>query len=58
MSRNDRDEKRALLDLATDLLIPGVASPKLALVEPDFDAAGPQRLTNAPRRFGVLRGVT
>ena len=54
---NDRDEQRAVLNLFPDLLVPGVSSPKFALVEPDLDAGGTKRIANAFRRLGVLRGV-
>jgi hypothetical protein len=45
-ARDDRNEKRAGLDLLADRPVPGVPAPQLALVEPDLDAGGSQCLTN------------
>ena len=47
---------QVLICLRIDL-IPGIAAPQLALVEPDFDAGGAQRLANPLRRLRILRGV-
>src|ERR1700746_2104 len=55
--RDDGNEERALADLATDLLVPHITAPQLALVEPDFDARGPKRIADATRGIGVLRTV-
>ena len=55
--RNDGDKQRAVADLLADLVVPRISAAQLALVEPDLDAARPQRLANAPRRLGILRGV-
>ena len=55
--RDDREEQRAGLDLLADRLVPRIPAPKLALVEPDFDASGAQRLANPLGRLRVLRGV-
>lgn len=50
--------QHALLDLFADVRIPLVAVLKTAVgIEPDLDPARPQRLTNALRRFRVLRGI-
>jgi len=38
--RDHRDEQTAVVDLLSDLAIPGVPAPQLALIEPDFDARG------------------
>jgi hypothetical protein len=38
--RDDGNEKRTTLDLASDGCIPGIATAQLTLVEPDFDAPG------------------
>ena len=45
--RDDRNEKGALIDLFANLPIPGIPSPKLALVKPDVDAGCAERLRNA-----------
>jgi hypothetical protein len=37
---HDRQEQSAAFDLPADRHIPGFAAAQLALVEPDFDAAG------------------
>jgi hypothetical protein len=50
--REDREEQGAGLDLLADQLIPGVPAPQLALVEPNLDSAGSQRLANP---LGSLR---
>jgi hypothetical protein len=55
--RDDGDKQRAVADLLADLVVPRISAAQLALVEPDLDAARPQRLANAPRRLGILRGV-
>jgi hypothetical protein len=44
--RNDRYEQRAVVDLLTNLPVPGVSAAQLALVEPDLDAGGSQCLAN------------
>jgi len=54
---NDGHEQRAFANLAADLLVPDIPTAQLALVEPDFDAAGSQRLANASGSIRVLRGV-
>jgi hypothetical protein len=57
VSGDDGDEERAGLDLLMDRLVPGIPAPKLALVEPDLNARGSQRVANAPSSLGILRGV-
>ncbi len=55
---DNRRMQHALLDLFADVRIPLVAVLKTAVgIEPDLDPARPQRLTNALRRFRVLRGI-
>jgi hypothetical protein len=49
-----RNEDSASLNLLADHLIPRIAAPQLALVEPDFDAGGTQRLANSLRRLRIL----
>ena len=51
---NDRNEQRAVLDLAPDLLIPGVPTAQLTLIEKDLDAARTQRIANPLRRLRIL----
>ena len=46
VGRNDGNEERAAVDLATDLLIPHVPAPQLALIEKDLDAGRTQCLAN------------
>src|SRR6516162_834539 len=55
--RGDGNEERAVADLATDLLVPHIPAPQLALIEPDFDALGPKRVADPTRSIGVLRSV-
>jgi hypothetical protein len=50
-------EQRALPYLLSDLRIPCVAAAQFALVEPNLDAMGSQRLRDALRSRGVLAGV-
>src|ERR1019366_7379876 len=57
VGRNDRNEQRAVADLAPDLLIPHVPAAKLALVEEDFNAGRTQCLANLLRRLRILGGV-
>jgi hypothetical protein len=45
------------MDLLPDLPIPGVATTKFTLVEPDFDTGGAECLANPLGRPRVLRGV-
>ena len=56
-ARDDRHEQRAIVDVPPDLPVPGIAAPQLALVEPDLDAGGPERVANVPRGLRILRGV-
>jgi hypothetical protein len=55
--RNDGNKERTVVDLAPDLLIPGISAPQLALVEPDLDARCAQGPANAPGGLLVLRGI-
>src|SRR5215469_15727364 len=55
--RGDGNEERAVANLTTDLLVPHIPGPELALVEPDFDALGPKRIADPTRSIGVLRSV-
>ena len=57
MGRNDGDKERAVVDLLADLPVPSISAPQFALVEPDLDVGGPQRIANALSRRGVLRRV-
>ena len=52
VSRNDRNEQRAFLDLAPDLLIPNVPAAQFALIEPHLNSSGSQCLAYG---FGSLR---
>jgi hypothetical protein len=56
-SRNDRYEQTAAVDLLANLAIPNIASPQLALIEPDLYAGCTQCIANLLRRFGILRGI-
>ena len=51
---NNGNEQRAVLDLAPDLLIPGVPTAQLTLIEKDLDAARTQRIANPLRRLRIL----
>jgi hypothetical protein len=42
------------VDLVTDLLIPRIPAPQLALIEKDLDAARTQCVGNLLRRPGIL----
>jgi hypothetical protein len=57
MLGDDRNEQRAVVDLAPNLLVPEVPASQLALIEKDLDAGGTQRLANLLSGFRVLRGV-
>ena len=52
-----RDEQGAVVDLLADLVIPDVPAAQFALVEPDLDPGGPQRLADTACRLGILGGV-
>ena len=54
---NDGHEKRAVVNLTPDLLIPGVPAPKFTLVEPDFNTGAAECLENPLGRLRILRGV-
>ena len=54
---DQRNEERAVVDLAPDLLIPDVTAAQLALVEPDLDTGRAQRLANPLGSLRILRGV-
>ena len=43
---NDGHKKCTLVELASDLLVPGIPAAQLALIEPDFDTGGAQGLGN------------
>ena len=55
--RDERHEESAVVDLVTDLLIPRVTAPQLALIEKDLDAGRTQGLANPLRSLRILRGV-
>ena len=57
MGRDDREEERAFPYLVANLLVPNIAAPKFALIEPDFDAGGSQCVGDTSRRLGILRGI-
>ena len=54
---SERHVRCPVLDLLPDFVIPGIAPAQLALVEPNLDARRRQRIANALRRLGILRGV-
>jgi hypothetical protein len=45
------------VDFVSDLLIPRVPAPQLALIEKDLDAGRTQCLANLLGRLDILRGV-
>src|SRR4051812_43495064 len=55
--RNNRHEQRAFLDLFANLCVPRIAAPELALIEPDFDSGGAERVSDASRGVRVLRRI-
>jgi hypothetical protein len=57
VGRDDRNEERAVLDLAPDLLIPRVPAPQLALVEKHFDSGSAECRANLLGSLRILRGV-
>ena len=54
---HDCDEQCAVVNLFSDLAIPGIAATQLALVEPDLDTGGPEGHTDPLGRRGILGGV-
>jgi hypothetical protein len=54
---DDRDEQGAVANLPPYLLVPGIAAAQLALVEPNFDARGLQRIADATCGRSILRGI-
>ena len=54
VGRNDRNKEGAVVDLAPDLLIPGVPAPQLALIEKDLDPGRTQCLANLLGRLRIL----
>jgi hypothetical protein len=53
-SRDDWNEQGAIVDVLSDLTVPDITAPQLALVEPDLDTGGAERVANVPRGFRVL----
>ena len=56
--RNHRHEEGAGADLVPDLCVPGIAADEGVPIKPDLDAGRAQGIGDAPRRHGVLVGVT
>ena len=54
---NNRDEERAVLDLAADFLVPHIAAAEFVHVEPHFEAVAAERVGHAPRRVEVFARV-
>jgi hypothetical protein len=54
---NYGDEERAGQYLAADRRVPRIATAKLALIEPDLDACGAQRVAQVLGDLRVLRSV-
>lgn len=48
------DEERAVVDLAPDLLVPGVPAAQSGLIEPDFESGRAKRCANPLGRRGIL----
>jgi len=57
MGRDDWEEERTFAYLMANSLVPDVATPKFALIEPDFDAGASQCVCNTSSCFGILRGI-
>ena len=57
VGRDNRHEEPAFPDLPADLLVPGVASPQLALVVPDIEAGDGKGVAEGPGSLAVLRRV-
>jgi hypothetical protein len=57
VSRDDRDEQGAVVDLLPYLPVPHIPTAQLALIEPDLNAGGPERLADAPSELRILGGV-
>src|SRR5580700_262110 len=57
MGRDDWEEERAFAYLMANSLVPDIAAPKFALIEPDFDAGASQCICNTSSCFGILRGI-
>jgi hypothetical protein len=57
ISRNDRDEQAAVVDVFSYPAVPSVSAPQFALVEPDLDASRPKGIADPTRGIGVLRSV-
>ena len=57
VGRNERDEKRAGLDLRTDIGFPRIATDELVLVKPHFHTGRAQGLRDAPRYLRILGRV-
>jgi hypothetical protein len=54
LGRDQRHEERAGSYLPANLLVPGVATAKFALVKPNFDTGGTQRGANPQGRLRVF----
>lgn len=54
---DNRNEEPAVLDLLANLVVPDIASPQRALVQPDLDAGSPERAADAAGSLGILTGV-
>jgi hypothetical protein len=57
IGRNDRNEERALMDLAPDLLIPGIPAAQLTLVEKHFNPGRAKRRAYPLGSLPILGGV-
>jgi hypothetical protein len=57
VARDHRNEQRAALDLLADRRIPGIATAKFTLIEPDLNASRTQRVAELLGSLGVLGGV-
>ena len=56
--RNNRYEEGAVVDLVSDLLIPRVSTPQLALIEEDLNAGRTKCIANLLRSLRILGGIT
>jgi hypothetical protein len=54
VSGNDGDEQPTLVDLFSDLAIPGIAPSQFLAIEPDFNTGGAKCLANPSRCLRIL----
>src|SRR5262245_58096565 len=57
MTRDQRYEQRAFVNLLLDLQVPSIATTQFAAVQPYFDASDSQGLADACRRVCILGSI-